>query len=116
MWETVIGLVQGWLKPDYLIILAVLGPAVKTVLPIFRFFLPESWCDPKGKTSIWLAFGLSVLAAFGYKAAQHIGIWAFPDVLMTLGVGFLVGCSAIGYNVTVQAVKGNNVNIQKLKV
>lgn len=114
MWETIITLVQGWLKPEYLLILGVLGPAIKTILPIVRYFIPAEWFDAKGKTSLWLAFGLSMLSTFIYKAAQHIGAWAFLDVVMTVGVGFLVGCSAIGYNVTIQAVKGNDVNIKKL--
>jgi len=113
MWETVISLVQGWLKPEYLLILGVLGPAVKTILPIVRYFIPSSWFDSKGKTSLWLAFGLSMIATFVYKGVQQIGTWAWADVLMTVGVGFLVGCSSVGYNVTVQAVKGNDVNIKK---
>jgi hypothetical protein len=106
-------LVQAWLKPEYLLIFAVLGPAIKTILPVVRSLIPAASHDPKGKTSLWLAFGLSAITTFVYKGIQHIGGWTVPEVFMTLGVTVLVACSAIGFNITIQAVKGQNVNIPK---
>ena len=106
-------LIQSWLKPEYLLILAVLGPAIKTILPVVKLLIPVEARDPNGKTSLWLAFGLSALVTFIYKGVQHIGAWTFPEILMTIGVTVLVACSAIGFNVTIQAAKGQNVNITK---
>jgi hypothetical protein len=106
-------LIQSWLKPEYLLILAVLGPVIKTILPAIRLLLPAAWLDPKGKTSLYLAFGLSAIVTFIYKGVQGIGGWTILEILMTVGVSFLVGCYAIGVNIFVQAAKGRDMSIPK---
>jgi len=101
---------KSLLRTEYLPVLAAVVAAVKILVPIAKaIFFANT--NPKGYTSLWVAFALSAIIAFVVKSTQHVGSWDIMSILMTLIVAAIAACSSIGLNVTIQAVKGANVSI-----
>lgn len=103
-------LLKAWLKPEYIAMFAVIVLTVKlAVVPFIKALLTNT--HVKGYTSVELAYAGSVVVAFLYKYMASVGTWTGKDIIMTLIVGLAAATSAIGLNVTTQAVQGSDVSI-----
>jgi K+-sensing histidine kinase KdpD len=103
-------LIKAWLKPEYLAMLVIITLTVKlAVVPLVKAFLLDT--NVKGYTSIYIAYAGAILVSFLYKFLFPFGTWTIRDVLMVIIVGVFAALSAIGTNVTTQAMRGKDVSI-----
>lgn len=101
---------KSWVKPEYLPMLAMIAATVKYVIvPIIKSLLTTS---TKGSTSIVIAMVAAMILAFVFKVVYPVGTWDAQGITMTALVGLIAGFTAIGGNVTVQAIKGSDVSIK----
>lgn len=103
-------ILKSWVKPEYLPMLAMIAATVKYVIvPIIKALLTTS---TKGNTSIVIAMVAAIVLSFVFKVIYPVGTWDAQGITMTIVVGIIAGFTAIGTNVTVQAIKGSDVSIK----
>jgi hypothetical protein len=103
-------LLKSWVKPEYLPMLAIIAATVKYVItPMIKSFLST---HAKGYTSVVITMVASVVLALVFKVINPVGTWDAQGITMTVIVGIIAGFTAIGTNVTAQAIKGNDVSIK----
>jgi hypothetical protein len=106
-------LIKLWLKPDYIAMLAVITLTVKLALvPLIKnlFFYNT---NEKGYTSVRITYVMSIIVGFLYKFLFPFGAWTARDVIMVIIVGVFSAFSALGANVTTQAIRGKDVSITR---
>lgn len=109
-------LVKLWLAPEYLAMLAVITLTVKLlVVPVLKSFFKDefgnSTTHPQGYTPLIVAYVGAIILAFMWKLLFPFGVWDVRAVVMVVLVGVFAAFSAIGMNVTTQAVQGKDVSI-----
>jgi hypothetical protein len=105
-------IVKAWVRPEYLPMLTLVALTTKFLMvPILKNFFTTS---PSGSTSVSIAVAGSVVLSFLYRVLNSLGTWTPESIVMTIIVGILAGFTAIGTNVTVQVLRGNNVSIKKV--
>lgn len=103
-------LYSKWLTPEYAAMIAVIAFTLKILfVPIVKGFIPET--HYKGYTPVLIAFIGAVILSFLFKVSMGVGAWDVKDIVMTLFVAVFSATSAIGLNVTTQAMQGKNVSI-----
>lgn len=102
---------SSWLTPEYMGMVAIITLALKfAIIPFVKNVLMTE-THLQGYTPIIIAFVAALTLSFLYKFLQHVGIWDSRGVIMTILVAIFAACSAIGLNVTTQALKGKDVSI-----
>lgn len=103
-------ILKSWVKPEYLPMLAIIAATVKYVIvPIIKAMLTP---NTKGSTPVVIAMVAAMILSFVFKIAYPVGTWDAQGITMTALVGLIAGFTAIGTNVTVQAIKGSDVSIK----
>jgi predicted PurR-regulated permease PerM len=103
--------VSAWLTPEYVAMIAVIAVVLKwAVVPFIKDVLMSTSQD-KGYTPLIIAFVAALILAFLYKYLKGIGTWDSRGVIMTVLVAIFAAASAIGLNVTTQAIRGKDVSI-----
>jgi len=102
---------KSLLPAIYLPVLASAIAATKLLVPVIKTVFAVQ-TDPRGYTSIKIAFGLSLVTSFGYKWLGQVGVWNVSQVLITILVAIISTMTAIGLNVTIQSLKGSDVSIR----
>lgn len=108
-------ILSAWILPAYLPMLVVIAATVKLlVVPAFKsLWFGNMDTHPKGYTSVLAVVISSIVIALLYKFIKHIGAWDAEGIIMTILVGLAAAFTAIGANVTTQAIKGQDVSIGK---
>jgi hypothetical protein len=102
---------KSLLPAIYLPVLASAIAATKLLVPVVKTVFAVQ-TDPRGYTSIKIAFGLSLITSFGYKWIGSIGTWSFKQILITLLVAVISAMTSIGLNITIQSLKGSDVSVK----
>ncbi len=101
-----------WLDPAYLPMVAAVALLLKFIIvPLVKSVLEDT--HPGGYTPLWIAYVAAIVACFLFKALFMAAPWTAKTVLMTIIAAIAAATSAIGLNVTTQAIQKNDVSIIK---
>lgn len=103
-------LYSKWLSPEYVAMIAVIALTLKLlIIPIIKSFMDDT--HYKGYTPLVIAFLGALILSFMLKVLLDVGQWDAKGIVMTVFVAIFAATSAIGFNVTTQAVQGKDVSI-----
>lgn len=118
-YDQIVALIGKLVTAEYAAMFVLLALLAKYVaVPFVKWLILAFWADDtheKGYTPVVIGYLACIVMAFILKLLQSVGGWTVKDVLMTVIVACAAAATAIGANVTTQALKGSNVSITQAK-